>query len=139
VRTPEQILEDFTVVAVVGASTDPSKASHLVPATLRKHGFRIMPVNPRYPRIIGETAYPALSDIPFPVEVVEVFRPAEEAADIARQAVAVGAKALWLQVGISSPEARQIAQDAGLDYVEDACMAVLRAQHGIEHPAGSTT
>ena len=134
-RTPKQILEDFTVVAVVGASTDPSKPSHLVPATLRRHGFVVVPVNPRAPRILGETSYPSLADIPFPVEVVEVFRRAEEAPEIARQAVAIGAKALWLQLGITSREARDIAAAGGLDYVENECMAVLRGRYGITHPA----
>lgn len=116
------VLEKYSVVAVVGISTNPSKAAHKIPQTLKRRGFKIIPVNPTAGEVLGEKAYPTLADIPEQVDIVDVFRPSEEAADIARQAVEIGAKALWLQIGITSDEARTIAQDAGLDFVEDHCM-----------------
>jgi uncharacterized protein len=130
--TPEQILRYANTIAVVGASKDPNKSASSVPASLKKHGFKVIPVNPTAPEIIGERAYPNLAAIPEKVDVVQVFRPSAEAPDIARQAVAIGARALWLQEGLSSPEARQIARAGGLDYVEDTCMSVTRALHRID-------
>jgi predicted CoA-binding protein len=131
---PKTVLEQASVVAVVGMSTDPDKPSNHIPAQLRDHGFRIIPVHPEAGEILGERAYQSLAGVPEPVDVVEVFRPSEEAPGIAREAVAIGAKALWLQLGITSPEARQIAEEAGLDYVEDHCMGVERRRFGIEKP-----
>jgi hypothetical protein len=126
--TAEEILRTYSTIAVVGASRDPSKAAHQVPAQLDAAGFRIVPVNPHVEgELFGERAYPTLSSIPFPVEVVLVFRPAQYTPEIARDAVAIGAKALWLQLGIVSDEARRIAQAAGLEYVEDECSAVVRS------------
>lgn len=116
------ILEKYSVVAVVGISTDPTKAAHRIPKTLKTAGFKVIPVNPTATEVLGEKAYPTLADIPEQVDIVDVFRPSDEAADIARQAVEIGAKALWLQIGITSDEARAIAEDAGLDFVEDRCM-----------------
>lgn len=114
-------------IAVVGLSRDPNKAAHSVPATLQAHGFRIIPVHPSADELLGEKVYRSLADIPEPVDLVDVFRPAPEAPGIARQAVAIGAKTLWLQQGIVSAEARRIATEGGLDYVEDRCTAVVRA------------
>jgi predicted CoA-binding protein len=130
-ETTERILREFRSIAVVGLSRDPSKAAHAIPARLQRAGFRVIPVNPFVESVLGEKSYPALSQVPFSVEVVLVFRPSAEAAAIARQAVAIGAKALWLQQGIFSDEARQIAEAAGLLYVEDRCMGVERAVYGI--------
>ncbi|WP_215541269.1 CoA-binding protein [Amycolatopsis sp. CA-230715] len=127
----EEVLAAANTIAVVGLSRDPAKAAHGVPAALQAYGFRIIPVHPVADELLGEKVYRSLSDIPEPVDVVDVFRPAPEAAGIAEQAVAIGAKALWLQQGIVSPEARAIAEGAGLDYVEDRCMAVVRAVAGI--------
>jgi len=127
----EQILREFRSIAVVGLSRDPSKAAHAIPARMQRAGFRIIPVNPHADSLLGEKSYPSLADVPFSVEVVNVFRPAEDAPGIARAAVAIGAKALWLQQGILSAEARQIAEAAGMLYVEDRCMGVERAVHGI--------
>ncbi|HEX6969808.1 MAG TPA: CoA-binding protein [Micromonosporaceae bacterium] len=126
-RSPQQILTDAKVIAVVGASRDPGKAAHTVPRQLQRHGWRIIPVNPHATELFGERAYPSLADVPYPVDLVNVFRPAEDAAEVVRQAVAIGAPAVWLQTGIVSPEARRIAQAAGIDYVEDRCIAVERA------------
>lgn len=129
--TSERILRDFDVIAVVGASSDPNKAAQSVPDQLQRAGFRIVPVNPHAQQILGERVYRTLEDIPFPIELVLVFRPSRDTPPIARSAVAIGAKALWLQQGIASPETRAIATDAGLLYVEDECSAVVRSMHQI--------
>ena len=127
----ERILREFRSVAVVGLSRDPSKAAHAIPARLQSAGFRVIPVNPLADTLLGEKSYAELSDVPFSVEVVLVFRPSEEAAAVAKAAVAIGAKALWLQQGIVSAEARRLAEAAGMLYVEDRCMGVERAVHSI--------
>jgi predicted CoA-binding protein len=129
--TTERILRDFRTIAVVGLSRDPSKAAHAIPARMQRAGFRVIPVNPSVAQVLGERAYPSLRDVPEPVEVVLVFRPSAEAAAVAKDAVAIGAKALWLQQDIVSDEARRLAEAAGLLYVEDRCMGVERAVHGI--------
>jgi uncharacterized protein len=129
----ERILREYGTIAVVGASRDPGKAAHTVPARLQAAGYRIVPVNPHAATLFGERVYRALADIPFPVEVVLVFRPSREAAAVARDAVAISARALWLQQGIASEQARDIAEQAGLAYVEDTCSAVLRASLGIRN------
>lgn len=130
-RTPQQILADAAVIAVVGASRDPRKPAHTVPLQLQQHGWRIIPVNPAVDELFGERAYPSLADIPHPVDLVDVFRPADDAVEVVRSAVGIGAPAVWLQLGIISPTARQIAADAGIDYVEDRCLAVERAAAGL--------
>lgn len=128
---PRAILESARTIAVVGMSANENKSAFAIPAGLQAAGFRIIPVNPRGGEILGEKAYASLADVPEAIDVVEVFRPSEEAPDIARQAVAVGVKALWLQKGLTSDEARQIAEDAGLDYIENLCMGVERGRYGI--------
>jgi len=127
VRTPRQILEDSQTIAVVGASRHEEKAAYAVPLQLKLHGWRVIPVNPHAQRIWDEPCYARLADIPEPVDLVNVFRPSAQAAAVVAEAVAIGAKAVWLQQGIVSAEGRQIATDAGIDYVEDLCMAVIRA------------
>jgi len=129
--SPERILRELSVIAVVGLSRDPSKPAQRVPAALQAAGFRIVPVNPEAQALLGEPSFATLADIPFPVDLVLVFRPARFAPEIARQAVAIGAKALWLQLGITSDAAREIAEGARLRYVEDHCAAVERARYGI--------
>lgn len=129
---PEHILRTYNTLAIVGASRDPQKSAHGVPASLQRAGFKIVPVNPRVDgMLLGETTYASLSAIPFPVDVVVVFRPATDVPPIAQEAVHIGAKALWLQQGITSSEAKIIAKQAGLLYVEDQCTAVVRALYGI--------
>jgi predicted CoA-binding protein len=130
--SPEEILRRSTTIAVVGMSTHEGKASHDVPLAMAAHGFTIIPIHPTATEIAGLRAYPRLTDVPVPVDMVDVFRPDDEAPEIAREAVAVGAGALWLQLGLTSAEARGIAEEAGLDYVEDHCMAVERARSGID-------
>lgn len=126
-----RIYADTKTIAVVGASPDPAKRAHVVPAYLQEQGYRIIPVNPNRDEVLGEKAYPTLLDIPEPVDLVEVFRPAEEAAGIAKDAVAIGADVLWLQVGIVSDEAAETAGEAGLDVVMDHCMGVMHAKLGL--------
>jgi uncharacterized protein len=127
----ERILRDFRTIAVVGLSRDPSKAAHAIPARMQRAGFRVIPVNPFITEVLGEPSYKSLAAVPEPVEVVLVFRPSEEAAAVAKEAVAIGAKALWLQQGIVSAEAQRLAEAAGLVYVEDRCIGVERAVHGV--------
>ncbi|HET9518501.1 MAG TPA: CoA-binding protein [Actinoplanes sp.] len=126
-RSPQQILADASVIAVVGASRDPAKAAHSVPLQMLKYGFRVLPVNPFVDKVFGEHCYPTLADIDEPVDLVDIFRPAAEAEEVVRQAIAIKAPAVWLQSGIVSAEARRLAMDAGIDYVEDHCLAVERA------------
>ena len=126
-RTPRQILEESTNIAVVGASRHEEKPAYAVPLQLKLHGWRMIPVNPYADRIWGEVCYPRLIDIPEPVDLVNVFRPSGQAAAVVRDAAAIGAKAVWLQQGIVSAEGREIAAEAGMDYVEDLCTAVIRA------------
>lgn len=123
--TDEQLADIYRstrTIAVVGASTDESKAAHRIPAYLESRGFRIIPVNPGSDEVLGEQAMGSLTEITEPVDVVDVFRPSEETPDIAREAVAIGAKVLWLQEGIASEEAAEIARDGGLAVVMDTCM-----------------
>ncbi|GAA4245026.1 hypothetical protein GCM10022255_010580 [Dactylosporangium darangshiense] len=126
-RTARQILADARTVAVVGASRDPLEPAHWVPGMLQEQSWRIIPVNPHAVALFGEHVYARLADIPCHVDVVDVFRPAAEAAEIVREAAAIGAGAVWLQPGIVSTEARRLAQEAGLDYVEDTCIGTERA------------
>jgi uncharacterized protein len=128
----ETILRRFPTITVVGASADPMKPAHYVPAHMAQHGWRIVPVNPRGGTILGTQAYPTLADVPGDVDFVNVFRPSAQTPDVARQAAAAGAKALWLQLGIASDEARRIAQDAGMLYVEDRCLLVEQRRLGID-------
>jgi hypothetical protein len=118
------ILTTYDTITVVGASTAVSKPAHYVPAHMQDHGWRIIPVNPHADQILGERVFRTLDDVPEQIGLVNVFRPPDETPEIARQAVAAGATALWLQLGIASEEARAIAEGAGLLYVEDRCLIV---------------
>jgi predicted CoA-binding protein len=130
----ENILTSYDTITVVGASNASHKAAHYVPAHMQAHGWRIIPVNPAATEILGEPVYRTLAEVPEPVGLVDVFRPSESTPDIARQAVAAGATALWLQLGIASAEARKIAEDAGLTYVEDRCLIIEQRRLGINAP-----
>lgn len=116
------ILTESKTIAVVGASHDARRAGCRIPAYLQSRGYRVLGVNPHVEEFLGEPAYASLADIPEPVDVVEVFRRPEHTPDIARQAVAIGAKALWLQLGIVNYEAQRIAEEGGLRFVQDECM-----------------
>jgi len=119
---PETIVKEAETVAVVGLSNDPEKYSHEVGLYLKEQGYRIIPVNPTEEEVIGERAYDTVDQIPERIDVVDVFLPPEMTSEIAEDAVRAGAKALWLQEGIENAEARRIAEEGGLAYVEDRCM-----------------
>ena len=133
----ETILTTYGVITVVGASATPTKAAYYVPEHMQQHGWRIVPVNPSAQQILGEKVYSHLEQIPEQVGLVNVFRPGPLTAEVARQAVACGASALWLQLGIASAEARSIAEGAGLLYVEDRCLIIERRRLALEAPRGS--
>jgi uncharacterized protein len=120
-----RILRDARTIAVVGASDRPARPSHGVMRYLLAQGYRCIPVNPRCDEVLGVPAVASLAEIEEPIDLVDVFRRSELCAAHAREAVDAGAKALWLQLGIVSAEARGIAEAAGLDYVENACTAVV--------------
>ena len=130
----EHLLATYDTITVVGASASDAKAAHSVPAYMQRLGWRIIPVNPHADQILGEQVYGRLGDIPEQVALVDVFRPPWQAPDIARQAVAAGATALWLQLGIASAEARAIAEGAGLLYVEDRCLVIEQRRLGLQAP-----
>jgi predicted CoA-binding protein len=109
-----RIYADTKVIAVVGASDDRSKPAGNIPAYLQSQGYRIIPVNPTRDTVLGERSYASLADVDEPVDVVDVFRPAPEGADIARQAAQIGAKVIWFQPGTQSGDASRVAHDAGL-------------------------
>lgn len=118
------LLGEARTVAVVGLSSKPSRPSHEVARHLLQHGYRVVPVNPAETEVLGQRAFPTLLDIPtdVQVDVVDVFRRAEETPEVARQAVAIGAKVLWLQEGIVNEEAYRIADEAGLDVIMGVCI-----------------
>ncbi len=131
----ERILRSYDTITVVGASNAGHKAAHYVPEHMQRHGWRIIPVNLTATEILGEHAYPTLADVPEQVGLVDVFRPSEATPDIARQAAAAGAGALWLQLGIASAESRRIALDAGMLYVENRCLIIEQRRLRIDAPA----
>ena len=121
--TIETVL-DMETWAVVGCSPDPFKTSHRIAQLLQRSGKRIIPIHPTAERILGETAYPSLADVPEPVDVVDVFRRSEHAGAHVDEAIEIGAKAVWLQVGVIDEAAAQRARDAGLLVVMDTCPAI---------------
>jgi predicted CoA-binding protein len=124
-RTPAEILRDASTIGLVGASPREGRASHGVMRYLLDAGYRVIPVNPTCEEVHGIPSVPSLAAIHEPVDLVDVFRREEHAAALAREAAAIGAGAFWLQLGLRSPEARRIALESGMDYVEDACTAVV--------------
>jgi predicted CoA-binding protein len=125
---PFALLRDAKTIAVVGASPSPQRESHGVMRYLLNQGYRCIPVRPDCDEVLGIPCVPTLLDIDEPIDLVDVFRRPEFCAAHAREAVTAGAKALWLQLGIVSPEARAIAEAGGLGYVENACTAVVHAR-----------
>jgi uncharacterized protein len=123
-RELRALLGDAHTIAVVGLSSKPDRPSNSVAAYLQDHGYRIVPVNPNETSVLGERAYPTLRDLPenLHVDVVDVFRRAEETPEVARDAVAIGARVLWLQAGIVNDEAYRIAADAGLEVIMGVCI-----------------
>lgn len=125
-RSPEEILRDAKTIAVVGASPKPWRPSYEVMRYLLEQGYRVIPVRPRdCDDVLGIECVESLGEIGEPVDLVDVFRRPEHAPGIAEEAVAAGAGAIWLQVGIVSPQARAIVEEAGIDYVEDECTKVV--------------
>ena len=128
--TLRSILSQARTIAVVGLSSKPHRDSHGVARYLQHRGYKVVPVNPNETEVLGETAYPSLLDVPTDVaiDIVDVFRKAEETPPVAEQAVSVGARVLWLQEGIVSDEARRIAEEGGLTVVMDLCIRTTRAR-----------
>ena len=122
--TIERVLTDHQTWAVVGLSVNPGRASYRVAGFLQSRGFRIVPVNPTATRILGETAYPDLASVREPVDVVDIFRRSSRAGVHVDEAIAIGAKAVWLQLGVVDEEAAARAHAAGLDVVMDRCPAI---------------
>jgi uncharacterized protein len=131
VSPAEQILREARTIAVVGLSTDPAKAAHEIPRQMQAAGYRIVPIHPSAEQILGERAYRTLSEVPQQVDAVNVFRPAAEVCDVVRQAIAIGARGVWIQLGITSAKGRDLAARAGVTYVDDACIGVERRRLGI--------
>jgi predicted CoA-binding protein len=123
----KQLLTTATTIALVGASGNPDKASHGIMQKLQSAGYKVIPVNPKETEILGERAYPSLLDVPERVDIVDVFRRAEDTPSIADEAVKIGAKALWLQSGISNEDAAARAGAGGLMVVMDACIGATHA------------
>ena len=123
----KQILTSYRTIAVVGLSPDPGKPSYEVASYLKRAGYRIIPVNPACQEILGERCYPTLADIPDPVEIVDVFRRAEFLPEIVEQAIAKGAKVVWMQEGVVNQAAATRAEEAGLAVVMDRCL--LKEHH----------
>ena len=124
----KELLTNATTIAVVGASANPDKPSHAIMQTLQHAGYRVVPVNPREPEILGERSYPSLLDVPERIDIVDVFRRPEDTPSIADDAVTIGAKALWLQSGIANDQAAERAAKGGLVVVMDACIGATHAQ-----------
>jgi predicted CoA-binding protein len=121
------ILKKYHTVAVVGLSDNPQRASHQVARYLQTQGYRIIPVNPQCQAVLGEKCYPSLKEVPEPVEVVDIFRKGEAIPAIVEEAIGVGAKVIWLQLGLESPEAAAQARAAGLQVVMNRCMKIEHA------------
>ena len=131
-RTPEQILREARTIALIGASPKPDRPSHGVMRYLLAQGYRVIPVRPRdCGEVLGVPCVESLAEIEEPIDLVDVFRREEAAPEHAREAVAGGAKAFWLQLHLRSPEARAICESAGLDYVEDECTAIVHRRLSI--------
>lgn len=140
IPTLRRVLKDCRTIAVVGLSAEWHRPSYFAAKYMQEHGYRIVPVNPRYPEILGETSYARLEDIPFPVDMVDVFRKEADIPPIAQSAVAIGARCLWQQLGLRSAEADRIATAAGLDSVWDRCVKIEHARlFGGLHWAGVNT
>jgi uncharacterized protein len=129
-ETIQRILDECRTIAVVGLSSDPWRASHSVSAYMLRSGYRVIPVNPNETEVFGEKAYPDLAAVPEKIELVDVFRRSEEAGKAVDEAIAVGAKAVWLQEGVIDRGAAQRALDAGLLVVMDRCWLKEHIRHG---------
>ncbi|MEY4468583.1 MAG: hypothetical protein RIR21_2377 [Pseudomonadota bacterium] len=123
-----RVLKDNHTIAIVGLSADWYRPSYFAAKYMQEHGFRIIPVNPKYTEILGEKCYPDLKSIPEKVDMVDVFRKSADCAPIAKEAVAIGAKVLWLQLGVENDEAKAIADSGGLEFVQNRCVKIEYAR-----------
>jgi predicted CoA-binding protein len=130
-----QLLTSATTIAIVGASGNPDKASYGIMQKLQHAGYKVIPVNPKEPEILGERAYPSLLDVPEKIDIVDVFRRAEDTPSIADDAVKIGARALWLQSGISNDEAARRGEAGGLQVIMDACIGATHSMLRIPNKA----
>jgi len=138
--TIQRVLHTARTIAIVGLSANQLRASYFVGYYLRRHGYRVIPVNPRETEILGETCYPSLRDVPVPVDVVDVFRARGALPEIAAEAVAIRAGALWCQFGVINTDGAQIAEDGGLTVIMDRCLKVEHARYlGRMHWLGFNT
>ena len=136
----QRILHTAKTIAVVGLSSNELRASYFIGYYLKRHGYQVIPVNPREQEILGQTCYPSLADVPVPVDVVNVFRAPDALPGIARESVAIGAGALWCQFGVINAEGAQIAVDGGVDVIMDRCIKVEHARYvGRMHWLGLST
>ena len=140
IHSLRRILKTCRTIAVVGLSAEWHRPSYFAAKYMQQHGYRIVPVNPKYPEILCEKSYARLEDIPFAVDMVDVFRREADVPPIARSAVAIGAKCLWQQLGVKSQEADAVGRAAGLDSVMDRCVKIEHARlFGGLHWAGVNT
>ena len=138
--TIQRVLHTARTIAIVGLSPNELRASYFVGYYLKRHGYRVIPVNPRESKILGEKCYASLMDIPEPVDVVDVFRAPAALPEIAREAVAIHAGALWCQYGVINAEGAQIAEDGGVTVIMDRCLKVEHARYvGRMHWLGFNT
>jgi len=128
IETLRRILATSKVIAVVGLSADWYRPSFFAAKYMQEHGYRVIPVNPRYPEILGEKCFASLADIPERIDIVDVFRKTSDVMPIARQAVSIGAKVLWQQLGVVNQEADRFAREHGLDSVMDRCVKIEHAR-----------
>jgi hypothetical protein len=136
----QRVLHNARTIAIVGLSANELRASNFVGFYLKRHGYRVIPVNPRESEILGEVSYPSLSDVPVPVDVVNVFRAPDALPAIAREAVASEAGCLWCQFGVINEEGARIAEEGGLQVVMDRCLKVEHARYfGRMHWLGFNT
>jgi uncharacterized protein len=126
--TIQRVLYNARTIAVVGLSRNELRASHFVGYYLKRHGYRVIPVNPREPNILGEPSYPNLSSVPVPIDIVNVFRAPDALPEIAAEAVAVGAGSLWCQFGVINEEGARIAESGGVVVIMDRCIKVEHAR-----------
>jgi uncharacterized protein len=138
--TIQRVLHTASTIAIVGLSDNELRASYFVGYYLKRHGYRVVPVNPRATEILGETCYPSLLDVPLAVDVVNVFRAPDALPEIARQAVEIGAGTLWCQFGVINAEGARIAEDGGVTVIMDRCLKVEHARYlGRMHWLGFNT
>ena len=123
-----RILKENHTIAIVGLSADWYRPSYFAAKYMQEHGFRIIPVNPKYTEILGEKCYPDLKSIPEKVDMVDVFRKSADCAPIAKEAFAIGAKVVWLQLGVENDEAKAIAESGGLEFVQNRCVKIEYAR-----------